>query len=302
MERSAVFPDVVVVGAAGIDTCVYLAEGQDISSDVTFTSNRDGVGQAGGYASLAYRALGYRVAYYGAIGDDDAGSVLRRDLEAHGVDTSASFLDPMGTARSVNLMSPDGRRRGCYDGRGNPGLDIDPATVAELLHGVRLVHVNIPNWARHVLPIARAAGCLVISDLQDVADPLDPYRLDFVRGSDVLAFSCTRDVTPEPMMRAYWDVNPDLVQIAGMGAEGCAVGVAGTVERQAPPPSDLPIVDTNGAGDALAAVAAAGIVLETLSPPTAAELGQRAARIVSSQRVPKHRFASWDELTGSGQW
>jgi sugar/nucleoside kinase (ribokinase family) len=277
---------------------VYLADGADLSTDVTFTSNRDGVGQAGGYASLGYRSLGYSTSYVGAIGDDVAGHHLREVLAGHGIDTSACFLDPLGTARSVNIVMPDGGRRACYDGRGNPGLEIDEAAVARVLAGARLCHLNIPNWARHVIPLARAAGCRVIADLQDVGDPLDPYRLDFVLGSDVLAFSCVRDVDPASMMRAYWELRPDLVQVAGMGADGCAIGVAGDVVHLPPPPSDLPILDTNGAGDLLAVVVAAGHELESLTPRTAAELGQRAARIVCSQRIPKQWFPTWAELTG----
>lgn len=288
--------DVVVVGAAGLDTCVYLPPGADLSSDVTFTSTLDGVGQAGGYASLVYASLGLRTAYLGAIGDDAAGRQVREVLGGRGVDTSACFLDPEGTARSVNLMTPDGRRRGCYDGRGNPHLHLDASAATEILGGARLCHVNIPTWARDVLPIARAAGCTIVSDLQDVADPDDPYRLDFVLGSDVLAFSCARDLDPVSAMHAYWACNPRLVQIAGLGAAGCAIGAEGRVVHHPPPPSDLPIVDTNGAGDTLAAVFAASHCLDGRMLADAADRAQRAARITCSQRVPKLRLATAADL------
>lgn len=36
-----------------------------------------------------------------------------------GVAIAAEALDPAGTARSVNLTTPDGRRRAFYDGRGH---------------------------------------------------------------------------------------------------------------------------------------------------------------------------------------
>ena len=290
--------EVVVVGAAGLDTCVYLPPGADLTSDVTFTSTLDGVGQAGGYASQVYAALGHRTAYLGALGDDPPGRQVREVLEARGIDTSACFPDAEGTARSVNLMSPDGRRHGCYDGRGNPGLTLDRDRAAAALRGARLCHVNIPNWARDVLPLARAAGCRIISDLQDVADPDDPYRLDFVTGSDVLAFSCARGLDPVAAMRAYWARQPRLLQLAGLGAEGCAIGIDGHVERYPPPPSELPIVDTNGAGDTLAAVFASGVLLDGRPTAEAADRAQRAARRTCSQRVPKLHFATRDELDG----
>jgi acarbose 7IV-phosphotransferase len=289
--------EVVVVGAAGLDTCVYLPPGIETLTDVTFTSTRDGVGQAGGYASLGYAALGYRTAYIGAIGSDPAGEQVRAVLSQAGVATSACFDDPEGTARSVNLVHPDGRRQACYDGRGNPTLSIDHDRVRSVLDGSRLCHLNIPNWARTVIPIARECGVRVCCDLQDVTDAEDPYRLDFVLGADIIAFSCARDIDPEAMMRSYWNLNPGLVQIAGLGSHGCAYGADGVVFIQSPPVLDMPIVDTNGAGDALMVGFASRYALEGLQLVEAARQGQLAARVTCSQRVPKSTFASIDLLS-----
>jgi acarbose 7IV-phosphotransferase len=283
--------DVVVVGAAGIDTCVYLGDNDvDLSRDATFTDNRDGVGQAGGYASLGYAALGYRTAYIGAIGDDEAGAMLRNGLTAEGIDLGGCFYDPAGTARSVNLMHRDGRRTGFYDGRGNPMVMPDLAAVEQVLVGARLVHVNIPNWARRVVPLARAAGAAVICDLQDVYAADDPYRADFIAGSDVVCFSTANTGDPEPFIRALSQRRPELIMLAGMGAGGCAVGVDGHVWNFAIPPSNLPVLDTNGAGDALAVGFATALLLEGLSVDEAVDRGQRAARLTCSQRTPKREF------------
>jgi sugar/nucleoside kinase (ribokinase family) len=54
-----------------------------------------------------------------------------------------------------------------------------------------------------------------------------------------------------------------------------------------PPASDLPIVDTNGAGDALAVGFLSGYVLDGLSPEAALLQGQLAARTTCAQRIPK---------------
>jgi acarbose 7IV-phosphotransferase len=282
--------DVVVVGAAGIDTCVYLGDdGVDLSRDGSFTDNRDGVGQAGGYAARGYAALGYSTAYIGAIGDDEAGAMLRHGLTAEGIDLSACFVDPAGTARSVNLMHRDGRRTGFYDGRGNPTVVPDRRTVEQVLAGSRLVHVNIPNWARQVLAPARATGATVVCDLQDVYSADDPYRADFIAGADVVCFSTANTGEPEPFMRALWQRRPDLIMLAGMGSNGCSVGIDGQVRHFTIPPSDLPVLDTNGAGDALA-VGFATALLDGLSIEAAVDRGQRAARLTCSQRTPKHEF------------
>ena len=57
-------------------------------------------------------------------------------------------------------------------------------------------------------------------------------------------------------------------------------------------------VDTNGAGDTLAAVFASGVLLDGRPTAEAADRAQRAARRTCSQRVPKLHFATRDELDG----
>ncbi len=291
--------DVVVVGNAGVDTCVYLAgERIDESVEANFTLNLDAVGQAGGYASRGYAALGYATAFIGALGADPAGDLVRAELRKAGVDTRGVFLDPQGTARSINLVFPDGRRKNFYDGKGHMTLAPDPATLGPILDGARLAHVHIPNWARRVLPLLRERRIPIAVDLQDVVNADDPYRADFVDAADLVFFSSVNHRDPRPLMRAYWARNPRLIQIAGMGARGCARGQAGVVTFHPPPPLDWPVLDTNGAGDALAVGYLAASVLDGLGPEEALRWGQIAARRTCAQRVPKLALARKSDLGG----
>src|SRR5512140_3731095 len=110
--------DVVVVGNAGIDTNVYLAgEEIDFSVEANFTRNIDCIGQAGGYASRGYAAMGLRTAFIGAVGDDVNGEWIRRAFTQQGIDTRGMFIDPAGTSRSINIMYKDGHRKNFYDGK-----------------------------------------------------------------------------------------------------------------------------------------------------------------------------------------
>lgn len=289
--------DVVVIGNAGVDTCVYLhGDRVDESVEANFTTNRDAVGQAGGYASRGYAALGYATAFIGALGDDGAGAQVRTQLAQEGVDLRGVFPDPQGTARSINLVFPDGRRKNFYDGMGHMTLTPDLAALRPILSGARLAHVNIPNWARQLLPLLRELGLPIAVDLQDVVAADDPYRADFVAAADIVFFSATNHPDPTSLMRAYWDRNPRLTQVAGMGARGCALGRAGAITFYAPPAFDWPVVDTNGAGDALAVGFLAASVLEGLTPIEAIRWGQTAARRTCAQRVPKNALARRQEL------
>ncbi len=280
--------DVVVIGNAGIDTCVYLhGDRIDESVEANFTQNIDAVGQAGGYASRGYAALGYKTAFIGALGDDHAGRWVREQLAVEGVDLGGCFLDPLGTARSINLVFADGRRKNFYDGKSHMILEPDPDALRPILAGARLAHVNIPNWARRLLPLLRELRVPIAVDVQDVVASEDPYRADFVDAADVLFFSAANHPDPTPVMRAYWSRNPRLTQVVGMGARGCALGIAGDVRFFSPPPLDRPIVDTNGAGDALAVGFLSATLLEGLTPDTGIHWGQAAARHICGQRVPK---------------
>ncbi|MDP9365447.1 MAG: carbohydrate kinase family protein, partial [Chloroflexota bacterium] len=231
-------------------------------------------------------------------GDDPAGATARAALARDGVDTRGEFRDPAGTARSVNLVFGDGRRRFFYDGKGHMGLRPDLAASRSVLAGARLAHVNIPNWARLVLPVARELGVPVGCDVQDVADPDDPYRRDFALGADYLFFSAANHPDPAPVMRAWWGLKPGLVMVAGMGARGCALGADGEVRVFPPPPIDLPVVDTNGAGDALAVGFLAARVLEGRSVEEAVRWGQTAARHTSAQPAPKTDLVTSTALRG----
>jgi sugar/nucleoside kinase (ribokinase family) len=288
--------DVVVIGNAGIDTCVYLhGDRVDEAVEANFTHNVDAVGQAGGYASRGYAALGYATAFVGALGTDPAGHQVRERLEREGIDLGGVFHDPAGTARSVNLVFRDGRRKNFYDGKGHMTLNPDLATLRPILAGARLAHVNIPNWARQLLPLLRELGVRIAVDLQDVVSVDDPYRADFVDAADILFFSAANHPDPAPVMHAYWARNPRLTQVVGMGERGCALGLGGAIRFFAPPPLDWPVLDTNGAGDALAVGYLAATVLEGLAPDVGIAWGQTAARHICAQRAPKSLIPHWPD-------
>lgn len=283
-------PEVVVVGNAGVDTNVYLpGEVIDWSREANFSDNRDYVGQAGGYAARGYAQAGRATAFVGSLGDDAAGAMVRAAFARNGIDTRAVFPDPAGTARSVNLMytgvAGPGQRKNFYDGKGHLGLSPPEPVCRELLAGARLAHLNIPNWARQVLPWAREAGAVLATDVQDVADPADPYRADFVTGSDIVFFSAANHDGPEPIVRAYLSANPGLLLVAGLGARGCAVADAHGIAYFDALDLDWPIVDTNGAGDSLAVGFLTAYVLDGLDVPAAVERGQRHARWCCTQRA-----------------
>lgn len=288
--------DVVVVGNVGIDTNVYL-HGNDIDFNVeaNFTDNRDYVGQAGGYSSRGYARLGLKTAFIGTVGDDYSGRFIREELARDGIDTRSLFVDPQGTARSVNFMHRDGRRKNFYDGKGHMTLQPDLALCRQVLAGARLAHVHLPNWARQLLPIARALGVKIACDLQDVVSLDDPYRRDFIEHSDILFFSAANHASPEPLLRALCADSPRIA-VAGMGAQGCALGTSNGVRFFPPVELNLPVVDTNGAGDGLAVGFLVSHVLEGRSLEDSIRRGQIAARYTCALKATSSGLITREQL------
>ncbi len=227
--------EVAVIGAIGIDTNVYLSGSEiDFSVEATFTEVVDCIGQAGGYVSQSLKRLGHEVCFVGFVGSDYFGDHIRETLSAQGIDIAFLKTDPLGTKRSVNIMYKNGERKNFYDGRGAMALKPDVEAIKKYLFGTKLAHVNIVNWSRFLLKPLREAGLVISVD-------------------DVLFFSSTNFRDPTPIISKYLRVRNDRIVICGMGKRGCALGTEHGINFFGPVELDEPVVDTNGAGDSLAA-------------------------------------------------
>jgi sugar/nucleoside kinase (ribokinase family) len=289
--------DVVVIGNVGIDTNVYFY-GRDIDFNVeaNFTENRDTVGQVGGYASRSYARLGKKTAFIGHVGDDYSGRFIREELAGDGIDLTALFTDPAGTARSINFMYPDGRRKNFYDGKSHVSLQPDLAVCGAVLAQARLAHFNIPNWARQLLPKAKALGLTIACDLQDVVRADDEYRRDFARFADILFFSAVNYADPAPLIAQFLGAGSARIVICGLGARGCAVGTPAGIRFFGPVSLPEPVVDTNGAGDALAAGFLTSYVLEGRPLEESVQRGQIAARYTCTQKASSSALITAEQL------
>ncbi len=289
--------DVVVVGNVGIDTNVFFQSSEiDFSVEANFTENIDVLGQAGGYASRGYARLGASTAFLGCVGADFSGDYIKKVFTQERINIEGVFVDPAGTSRSINFMYRSGQRKNFYDGKSHMKIDPPLDVATRIISGARLAHFNIPNWARDLLPLAKQLGVIIACDVQDVVDVEDPYRTDFVKMADILFFSAANHPDPAPLMYAYLQKNPSLVIVSGMGEKGCALGTSGGVQYFPPVSIDLPVVDTNGAGDALAVGFLTSHVLDGRSLEESIHRGQISARYKCAQRATSNCMITRDLL------
>ena len=288
---------VAVIGNAGIDTNIYFPGAAiDFSREANFTENIDYIGQAGGYSARGFARLGYRTAFIGYLGDDFQGRFIREQFNADGINGEAIFTDPQGTSRSINFMYPDGRRKNFYDGKGHMHFQPDPEIWRPVLAGSTLALFHIPNWARQLLPAARDLGVTIACDLQDIVNLDDPYRQDFIAGADILFFSTVNHDGPEPIIRHILKRYPDKIILSGMGDRGCALGTKEGIEYFPVWDMEAPVIDTNGAGDALAVGFLSSYLFEGYHLREAVQRGQIAARYTCTLKASTSNLISRKKL------
>ncbi|HEY6691325.1 MAG TPA: PfkB family carbohydrate kinase [Solirubrobacteraceae bacterium] len=305
---------VVVVGSVNADLVVSVRQlprpGETVSGG---TFARHGGGKGANQAVAAAR-LGARVAFVGAVGNDDLGEEALRELAGEGVDVSAAArVEGVATGVAVIVVDERGENQIAVASGANAALTGDavaaaltplvasPAGATEPSYGAEPAGVAAPPASSagggaaagvvllgHEVPeaavvagarAARAAGWTAILNPAPARPlPAGIAGVLLTPNADE-ARALTGEDDPEAAARALADHTGAPVLVT-LGPDG-ALLLDDTAERLPAPAVD--VVDTTGAGDtvngALAAELAAGIPLRDAArfALAAAALSTRAA-------------------------
>jgi ribokinase len=237
---------IVTLGDLLLDVIVRLAQPLAEGADADATTQLGPGGQAANVAAWVAE-LGGQSRFVGKLADDEAGGIARRGLEAYGVEVRGPVADGR-TGTIVSLVAADGSRTMASDRGVSPDLraqELDPAWLDAC------THLHLPGYSLVRSPIAEAA--------------LRAAELAPQVSVDLSSWSAIRDFGPgrfrerlEALRPAIVFANEDEERILGGPLEDCewvlkrgSLGArfAG-VERPAVPAE---VLDTTGAGDALAA-------------------------------------------------
>jgi sugar/nucleoside kinase (ribokinase family) len=241
-------PIICTLGDLLLDVVVKLnrplAEGDDTNG-----ATRAGCGgQAANVAAWA-AALGAPARFIGKRGADAAGELVEADLIRHGVDV----MGPPPTGRNgvvVSLVDLDGSRTMVSDRGVAPELapdELEPAWFenADWLHlsGYSLMGEPIGAAAERAVELARGAGARISVDLSSVN-----LIREFGREELAQRFARTRPdvVFGNEAEHAELPIETDL-QVIKRGPGGATIGGRDLL------PVKGEVIDTTGAGDALAA-------------------------------------------------
>ena len=237
---------IVTIGDLLLDVIVRLSQPLAEGADADAVTQLGSGGQAANVAAWV-AVLGGEARFVGKRGDDEAGGIAARALERHGVEVRGPVVAGR-TGTVVSLVAADGSRTMASD-RG-----VSPELAAEELGQNWLdgcTHLHLPGYSLLRSPIdqasLRAAG-------------LAP-RLSV----DLSSWSAIRDFGPTRFRERLESLRPAIVfaneeeeRILGGPLDGCvwvlkrgALGACfGGLDLPATPAE---VLDTTGAGDALAA-------------------------------------------------
>jgi sugar/nucleoside kinase (ribokinase family) len=247
---------VCALGDLALDIVVRLDRRLEADADTPAAISIGGGGQAANVASwVAY--LGGRARFVGKRAGDDAGRLAAAELEQAGVDVRGPVIDGR-TGVVVSMVGPATERTMASDRGVSPDLregELEQGWFAgcEWLYvsGYSLFASPIADAALAACRLARAAGARVAVDLS-ASTLIETYgpnrlrtRLRDLRPDILFANVAERDAIGGELPAPSW--------ILKRGAAGC------TFRLTPDPPFDVPaavpaaVVDTTGAGDALAA-------------------------------------------------
>jgi sugar/nucleoside kinase (ribokinase family) len=239
--------NILVIGGVTVDTLLYMHEFPDKRPATVFSRAwRRTVGGTGAGKAMALAKLGFGTDIHAFVGDDPEGEMIGRAISASGARLHAS-VDPKGTETHVNLMNDAGERISIYANYATSEPEIEPENFRDLVLKSDAVVLNISNYVRRFIPLARALGKEIWTDIHDY-DGNNAYHRDFIAAADHLFLSSDSLPGWRAFMADQIGAGKKTV-VCTHGKRGAsAMDASGKLVEVAATPK-FGQIDTNGAGD-----------------------------------------------------
>ncbi len=244
MKQAKVF----VAGGVAFNTIIdveHLPSGQP--QTILSRGYRRAVGGTGAGKAANLARLGLDTTLHATLGDDTEGQQIQAFLARAGVQLLYE-IDPGGTEQHVNLMAADGGRTSIFMAypRHDPAVDFSrlEREIARADH----IMINVINYCRALLPVARRYRKPIWCDLHDW-DGEPGYMSDFVAGADYLQMSSDRLPNYQAVMQRLIEQGKQCV-VTTHGRRGASALTAQGQWLDTPAIGHYQSVDSNGAGDA----------------------------------------------------
>lgn len=270
--------DLICVGMALVDSIIRGFDPKPVSvSGYRAASGTLNVGGEAVNEAVAAAKLGMKTGIVCALGQDEAGGMVRNFLLRHGVDVSRITKGPVTPVTTMFVREDGGRKSITNEAhRHNFHPERDPAAFTDaralILGSLFRAPFDDPGIIHAVLSAAKAAGQTVLADtklpnfrflrLGDLRDSLP--LMDYITPNEDEARYFTGQEEPEAMADALLRFGVKHV-IVKLGAKGCLMKTAEKTVRL--PAYAIRAADATGAGDHFAA----GFISELLRGQPAEE-------------------------------
>jgi acarbose 7IV-phosphotransferase len=260
---------VLVVGGVSYNSMIYLDRfPQPVPQTVFSKGFHETVGSTGSGKALNLNRLGFDVTLHAPIGHDAPGRAVR-DYFQHEHLRFVYDADPGGTERHVNLMDADGDRISIYVHYASADPPVDMARLESLIADCDGLVLNISNYCRRLIPLARQHGKPIWCDIHNY-DGRSDYHQDFIAAADYLFLSSDALMDYRPFMEKQ--------MAEGKRSVVCTHGKYGSTALTPDgqwietPAASYPYKDSNGAGDSFFAGVFYGFA-QGYSPQKALQMG-----------------------------
>jgi len=226
-------------------------------------------------AGIALTRLGMKAAAFSYVGVDEWGAMIRRRLEAAGMDCSHLFTRQDGaTSTTAVLIDPSGERSFAHC-VGAPRL-LEKSVFLEnlaffararmMLIGYYSLMPNLETDLAEVLAAIRRQGCRTALDAAGDGGTMEPLRhilphLDVYVPSREEAQHQTGLSDPRAIIDCYRSCGTEALLGVKLGARGALLSPAAGQYVEIPPVTPPgPVVDTTGAGDCFLAGLLTGLL------------------------------------------
>lgn len=238
---------VFIIGGTTFDHIVHLPS---LPPAVPHTIHQavfhEATGSTGSGKALALKKLDVASSLYSLLGDDVYGHQIIQHLKDEGVAFDYDF-DPSGTERHINLMDAEGRRISIFVTQSSENPVMNHQLIKDQVQQSSLIVLNIIAYCKVLVPLVKASGKPVWTDLHDYTDN-NSYHEPFIEASDVIFLSSDNLPDYRKTMQQLMKRGKKLVVCThGKNGSTALTSSGEWIEQQAF--NLVPMVDANGAGD-----------------------------------------------------
>lgn len=256
-------PTWTVIAGANMETNVPVY-GFPLELGTAHYINNQIIDEVGGVASnlsVGLQKLGQQTQVVSVVGQDFLGTEVLWRLSEYGIQTRYIRTDWERSPRTVILVGPSGERQLLCDFGVASSYRYPEEMLRTALEGAgQWVYTSTHDWVRYAARTAHDLGKYVATDVHDVVD-VDDYHRDFYLTANLIFVSMARLQPTITEFANHLHEGFGVETVIGMdGARGAWLVHPADGEAQHFPAERVSfVVDTVGAGDALAAGVCAGL-------------------------------------------